>query len=349
MSKKNLVLSCQVAFTYVGTVVGAGFASGQEILKFFGRYGAEGLLGALAAGVLFALLGGVIVRTSAEQGTRSYKQYARYLFGERMARWVDAIIIFFLYSGLSVMLVASGSLISQVFGCSLWPGFIVAAVVVYLVLLIGLEGVLWLNTLLTPVLLIICGGTAVLGIVQANNAIPIFASADSLLGGSWFVASVLYVAYNSVIGLIILCALGDRPKTACIKGAVTGGLILGGLAAVICQSLLRQGFGVTSHEIPMLALAAQLCPWAGPLYSLALWGAILTTALSNGFGLIKRLESSSRWPRPLLALAVLIPTFPFMGWPFARAVGIIYPLLGYIGVPFIIAIILKIRAPAQRI
>ena len=42
------------AATYVGTVVGAGFASGQEVLQFFGLLGPSGPLGILlaVAGVL---------------------------------------------------------------------------------------------------------------------------------------------------------------------------------------------------------------------------------------------------------------------------------------------------------
>lgn len=32
---KSHVRTLQIAFTYIGTIVGAGFATGQEILKFF--------------------------------------------------------------------------------------------------------------------------------------------------------------------------------------------------------------------------------------------------------------------------------------------------------------------------
>lgn len=349
MRKKELVLSAQVACTYVGTIVGAGFASGQEILKFFGSYGAGGLGGALTAGVLFALLGGAVAYTATAWGTRNYKQYARCLYGERLARLFDTIIIFFLYCGLSVMLVASGSLFSQVFGCSLWPGFMAAAVLIYIALLTGIEGILWLNTLLTPLLLFACAGTATLALIQGGHISSISSgSAGTLLGGNWFIASVLYVAYNSVIGTVILSSLGDKPKTACIKGAVTGGIILGALAAVICQALLLQGENITAREIPLLELAAQFHPWVGRLYSVALWGAILTTGLSNGFGLLKRLEGGGRRSRTLLALAVVSPAFLFVGWPLARAVGTIYPLLGYIGVLFMIAAIFRIRLPAAK-
>jgi hypothetical protein len=39
----------QIASAYIGTVVGAGFASGQEVLLFFATCGYEGLWGILVS------------------------------------------------------------------------------------------------------------------------------------------------------------------------------------------------------------------------------------------------------------------------------------------------------------
>ena len=37
----------------VGTIIGAGFASGQEIMSFFVKYGINGAWGMIVCGVLF--------------------------------------------------------------------------------------------------------------------------------------------------------------------------------------------------------------------------------------------------------------------------------------------------------
>lgn len=51
MSKeKQAVL--KIAGVFISTVIGAGFASGQEIVTFFIRYGRSGLLGLGVAGAL---------------------------------------------------------------------------------------------------------------------------------------------------------------------------------------------------------------------------------------------------------------------------------------------------------
>lgn len=47
----------QIAAVYVGTVVGAGFATGREIAEFFTKYGFLGFLGILIAGYIFIYTG----------------------------------------------------------------------------------------------------------------------------------------------------------------------------------------------------------------------------------------------------------------------------------------------------
>ncbi len=51
----------KIASIYVGTVIGAGFASGREIIDFFGVYGIKGIWGIVIAGLLFSLVGSLLL------------------------------------------------------------------------------------------------------------------------------------------------------------------------------------------------------------------------------------------------------------------------------------------------
>ena len=65
MTKKYL----SVAFAYVGVIVGAGLASGQDLLQYFLAFGAKGLIGIVALGVLNVIFGVVpcsLARTSVQ-------------------------------------------------------------------------------------------------------------------------------------------------------------------------------------------------------------------------------------------------------------------------------------------
>ena len=55
--KTNWGAVIQIAAVYVGTVVGAGFATGREIVEFFSRFGFIGLIGMLMSGYILIFLG----------------------------------------------------------------------------------------------------------------------------------------------------------------------------------------------------------------------------------------------------------------------------------------------------
>jgi uncharacterized membrane protein YkvI len=55
--KENKLGIFTIAFMYVGTIMGAGFASGREIWQFFGVFGKRGYIGIILVGVLFIVIG----------------------------------------------------------------------------------------------------------------------------------------------------------------------------------------------------------------------------------------------------------------------------------------------------
>ena len=56
-AKKTL----QVALAFIGLMVGAGFATGQEVIQYFVSFGLWGLAGAVVAGILMITAGAVII------------------------------------------------------------------------------------------------------------------------------------------------------------------------------------------------------------------------------------------------------------------------------------------------
>ena len=62
MRRELIEKSLQIGGAYVGIIVGAGFASGQEIVLYFTSYGFKGIYGALLAMVGFQLLECVLLK-----------------------------------------------------------------------------------------------------------------------------------------------------------------------------------------------------------------------------------------------------------------------------------------------
>lgn len=341
MRPNIVVLSCQIAFAYIGAIIGAGFATGQEIVNFFAAFGPKGIIGAIITGILFAILGCMVVAVVSKRKMNNYKEYINFLFNPKLAWLFDVLLFLFLCCGLTVMLVASSGLCGKTLGMPAWAGFLITAGLLYITLLMGEEGLLWLNTALVPGIILLVLFIAAHTICENPGAANIGFDYNNPLLDNWLLSAALYAAYNLVLGMVILSSLGGKPLAANLAGTAAGGIILGFLAGVICKAVLISGPTINGEEIPMLFLAEQISPEVVGMYFFVLWAAILTTALSNGFGLLKRIQAKLDMPRPILVLLIFLPSLPFMNWSLSGAIGIIYPLLGYIGLIFIAAIVYK--------
>lgn len=94
MSKKEISVF-KVAATYIGTVIGAGFASGQEILQFFAYHGIKGIIGLLIAVFMFVLYGYIILQLGNRFKASSYKKVIMETGGPFFGRVIDLVITFF--------------------------------------------------------------------------------------------------------------------------------------------------------------------------------------------------------------------------------------------------------------
>lgn len=109
--------SLQIAGAYVGLIVGAGFASGQEILQFFTSLGWMGVLGALVATLLFAFLGMQLAQLGSSMQTTSHKDVIYHICGRYLGIVVDIIVTFFLFGVAVVMIV--DQFLNNNLGCQL--------------------------------------------------------------------------------------------------------------------------------------------------------------------------------------------------------------------------------------
>lgn len=345
MPAKSTFLIWQIAFTYVGALVGAGFASGQELVQFFVVFGEKGIGGAVLAGCLFGLLGFLLFRVVSREKIKHFGHLLRFLFGPGMALLVEGLLNIFLLLSLAVMFVAGGSLGHQLWGVPDGWGFGLMAIACALVLLRGWEGVLWLNTFLIPGLIFFTVLIALFSLGGSGLSAPVWASLN-LVGGNWCLATALYVAYNFVLAAVVLASLGNIRSREGERGVLLGGFLLAVLAGIVSGALFWQEPRVLQAAMPLLVIAQGLHPWGGWLYSFFLWAAIFTTALGIAFGLLRRWEMIFPGPRLITIVFCLAPTLLFASWSFPQMIRIIYPVIGYVGFLFILVLLGRVL-PAE--
>ncbi|MBC9785437.1 hypothetical protein H1S01_13060 [Heliobacterium chlorum] len=354
----------QVASVYVGAVLGAGFASGQEIMQFFVRYGPAGAGSVVLAGVLFGLLGPAIIYVCRQKGVAQYQDLINLIFGCRLGRVMDVVIASSLFVGIMVMLSGTGALVEQQWGWPSWIGVTGTAVLVTACLWWGLKSLVWVNTILVPLKSVICLAVATAVVVwmppidtgsfasfHGTEAIPAMSSLHNpieatevsgggLLPSSPALSAFLYVSFNLTMSLVVLVALAPQVRhRGGYLGAAVGGLSLGFFAYVLTLAMLHYVPAIEGYPVPMLFLAGALHPWTGEIYAFLLWLAMFTAALGSAFGAALRLSKMEKGPhyRKSLLFSIIVVA-PFALLPFSELVATLYPFFGYVGLPLIIAI-----------
>ena len=72
--KKSLSATFQVAAVFIGTIVGAGLASGKEITQFFTTYGYKSFAGIILCGIIYIGVSRMFIEISTRYNLESYEQ-----------------------------------------------------------------------------------------------------------------------------------------------------------------------------------------------------------------------------------------------------------------------------------
>lgn len=326
----------QVAATYVGAVMGAGFASGQEIQQFFARFGRWGLVGIVISAVLFSLLGWGMLDLQERWKILSYPEFFNHLLGSRLGRWADGLVSVLLFLGMLAMISGSGALFYEYFGFTRWLGIVLTSSVIALALWFRGEGVLWINSVLIPLKFIFCLGiaTAAALFAASGDGEGIVVLANPIVK-HWALSAVLYVSFNLTLAMVVFASLGrDVQRPGARMGAVLGGVALGIFAFVIGAALLRFP-EILGLEIPMVAVAGKLGDWPAFFYVVVLWLTMITAAIGNGFSLVSRVVDSGKLSYGKATLLLLLLLLPLAGVKFSQIVQFVYPLFGYLGLVFL--------------
>ncbi len=325
----------QVAATYVGAVMGAGFASGQEIQQFFARFGHWGLIGVVLSSVLFSLLGWAMLDLQERWKISSYKEFLNRLLGRELGKWADGLVSILLFVGMLAMISGSGALFYEYFGFSKWLGILLTGSIIGLALWYRGEGVLWINSVLIPLKFIFCIGiasAAIFGLTSGDG--EHVRMLPNPIVRNWVVSAILYVSFNVTLAMVVFASLGREVQKAGARlGGAIGGIALGLFAFCIGASLLRFP-DILGLEIPMVGIAGKLGDWPAFFYVVVLWLAMITAAVGNGFSLISRMIDSTRLSYNKATLILFLLLLPVAGVKFSQIVQLAYPLFGYLGLVF---------------
>ncbi|ADU52111.1 hypothetical protein Tmar_2030 [Thermaerobacter marianensis DSM 12885] len=336
-----------MAATFIGTVVGAGFASGQEILSFFTLYGWPGTAGILLVAAAFVAGGRWWLEMGARTGASSYRDALQAVAGPWAGSFMDGLLAASLFAGVGVMTAGAAAVTAEQLGWSPWTGRLVFAVLCAATVWRGLPGVLAANAAVVPLLVAAVLVVTVHGLLGApgpavplpRSGLPAFpalapmaASLPVAPARHWLLAALLYAGFNLLLSLPVLVPLGAAaPPPSRRTGSLVGGTGLAALALLLHLAMLVHMPGPATREIPVFHLAAGLPGWVRAGLGAVLWTEIFTTAVGSLYGLASRAGPPGTCRYRLAVVAVAAAATTVAGAGFAHLVRLLYPLMGWLG------------------
>ncbi len=343
MQKQNSIIS--IAATYVATVVGAGYASGQEILQYFSYFREFGLYAIVIASVFFFVFGYLPValayRFSASDYLRAINPKGQKIF----IIFCDIFITLSLFGTLVIMLAGAGATFEEKFSTPAFVGAFIVCILLIANTSFGLDMVVKVMTFITPIMFI---GILFVGIYSIFNAQDYSAQEianaeinNSSLITHWWLSGILYVAFNFQLALAVLVPMTHHtPKSQMFKGILLGSLLLGGFAAFLYFSLYLNIIEVGTAKLPMVILANKIHYFVGIFYSIVLFLALYSTALTCFYGSANRFQKSLKKLSPFVVIIITaVGGFFASLFGLKELIGTIYPILGYGGMVIMVLIL----------
>ncbi|HHW01385.1 MAG TPA: hypothetical protein GXX35_00955 [Thermoanaerobacterales bacterium] len=331
MSFKNQL---ELGFIYAGTLIGAGFASGQEIMRFFTVYGKMGLAGIAVTCAAFFFLGSFTLYLSIKNQSVSIRDIMLPFSGENLMLLFEFISDLFLLGGYYIMLSGCGAVLWESVKVPYLPTVAFLCMGCMLCLKKGTGGLAGFNKMIVPVMVILTLFISCRSLAGLNDISSLMEAVQPAKRG-WFFSAAVYVSFNMTSACVVLSSLGtytEKPQEAFGASFIASCIIyvMATLLYLMTSAYFPELSGV---EIPLMYIASTFgknLHWAAVIILLC---AMLTTALSFGFAFAQSISSKFRisFDNALLCL--------FMGAPlsslgFSDLIGYVYPLFGIIGIFF---------------
>lgn len=303
----------------VGTVIGAGFASGREVVTFFGA----------VPNVFIALIAGAMVFACSVLflfvGRRVQKTDMGEVNGEVFGKVRPLADIFMLFNSVTVlgaMLAATDSLSAEFINirpfASILLGLLCAVIAVK-----GLKGVIKANAVLVPIMIaFLCACTL--------RAIDFPLKSQ---GGRIDIYSiVLYVAMNMILGGGVLTTVHKLSPREILLSSAVAALVIAGLLMCIMGAL--QSCAAAHADMPMLLIALK----SGRIMyiiSLPVIAASIFTTMLSAFKSVYDYIHGFINSKTISAGIVLIGGLAVGALGFTSVVGLLYPITGAIGIIYI--------------
>ncbi|RAV32582.1 YkvI family membrane protein [Corynebacterium heidelbergense] len=333
----------KISLSFVGLLVGAGFATGQEVVQYFISFGVWGIAGAVVAGVVMTLTGAVILQLGSYFLADEHNMVFRNVSHPVVSRILDISVSITLFAIGFVMFAGAGANLHQQYGLPTWIG---AGIMLGLVMVTGLMNVDKVSQVIssvTPLIIlavIFAFAYTMFHLPENVSQLSDLAADQQSPVSPWLLSAFNYNGLALMLGVSMCLVIGGNhanPKEA-LLGGLSGGILYTVMLIMAAVTLLLNFDTVQNSKVPMLQLFASIHPILGHVMVWIIFLMIYNTAIGMFYALGQRLavNKRNRYVPIFLITCLLGYAVSFLG--FEKLMEVVYPILGYLGL-FLVAVL----------
>ena len=343
----------KVVFVIIGTFIGAGFASGQEIYLFFFSYGINGLIGILISSILMGVVISKTLKIIKQNNVQNYKEFLELIIYKKtekdiknnknsiIAKVINLIVNIFTLITFFIMIAGFGTYFAQEFGINQIAGSFVLAIVTYIILNTSVKGVVKANGIIVPILIIL---VVIIGLLNLKN-LPLLQIKNYMIPNNnigFILQAILYASYNSILLIPVLITLNKYIKNTkqINEISILSSGIIAIMSILIFLLLTKVDVDIEKLEMPAVYVVSNMFYILKYLYGFVILGSIFTTAISLGMSFLQNISKNEKsYSHIVLIMCITSVVVSKIG--FSNLVNMLYPIFGYLGLLQIYKILLK--------
>ena len=334
----------KVIFVIIGTMIGAGFASGQEIYLFFFSHGIKGLIGILISSIIIGIVIYKTFQIVNKYGVETYKDFLEILIkkNNNFNKIINIIINIFILITFFIMVAGFGAYFEQELGINSLIGSTILAIITFIVFMTSIKGVVKANEILVPILI---GFLTIIGIINLKDLPPIINLQDYIIetnNTKYYLNAILYSSYNCILLIPVLLTLKNyiKDKKQILKIAIISSIIIFMLSIIVFLLLIRVDVDITKLEMPAVYVVSNMFNILKYIYGFIILGSIFTTTISLGTSFLKNTTKTKR-SYTQIAIIMCITSVIVSKFGFSNLVNLLYPVFGYLGLLQIIKLLIN--------
>ncbi len=332
----------KVVFVIIGTFVGAGLASGQEVQTFFFCYGIKGMIGIVISSMLIGIIINKVLQIVENNDIKNYNEFINYYIkNKKIKKYINSTINIFILISFYVMIAGFGAYLNQEFNLNSLIGSTIFAIICFIILKTNVKGIVKVNEILIPILILII---TLIGIINLKyidiKNINNYLIKDTS-NNAWFIKGILYSSYNSILLIPILISIKKYIKKE--KHIKYISIIVTAIISILLLSiyllLINIDVDIKNLEMPAVYAISKIFPQIKSIYGITILIAIFTTAISLGISFLQNTAKTEK-DFNIKCIIICISAVLFSQIGFSNLVNLLYPILGILGLIQIIQILL---------